>query len=88
MNIYDKKYTPLFFILLTLLLIEPLQASAYIDPGTGSFFIQMLIASAVGLSVSLRMFWRNIKGFFMRKSSSKESISTASGEAYDAEKKS
>ena len=76
MHTHDKKSTLdpfVFFVLTALFLIEPIQAFAYIDPGTGSFFIQMIIASAVGLSVTIRMFWTSIKGFFVRKSSPAES---------------
>lgn len=80
----DKKYSGVFFAVAVLLLIEPFQVSAYIDPGTGSFFIQMIIASAVGLSFTMRMFWGNIKRFFTKKSSSSEP--TQSEEVYDDKK--
>jgi hypothetical protein len=44
---------------------------AYLDPGTGSFIIQMLIASLVGIAFFIKSFWRNIKaiiiGFFSKK---------------------
>jgi len=56
-----------FSFLLLLLLIEPLTASAYIDPGSGGFLIQMLIASLVGASVAVRTFWGSIRLLFARK---------------------
>lgn len=34
---------------------------AYVDPGTGSLFLQMSIAALVGFGT---LFWRRIKGFF------------------------
>ena len=37
---------------------------AYIDPGTGSFVIQALVAAAAGLAVTLKLYWSRIKGFF------------------------
>ena len=37
---------------------------AYIDPGTGSFLVQALIAAVAGVAVTLRMYWSKIKGFF------------------------
>ena len=52
-------------IVLTLaavLLAVPSAALAYIDPGTGSFVIQGIIAAIVGAGVALRMFWGRIKG--------------------------
>lgn len=42
------------------LLIIPLPARAYLDLGTGSYVIQMVIASAVGISFFIKMHWRRI----------------------------
>ena len=36
----------------------------YLDPGSGSFLIQLLIATALGLAIALRASWSKIKGFF------------------------
>lgn len=38
---------------------------AYLDPGTGSFIIQMLIATLLGLSFLFKAFWRKVKLFIM-----------------------
>jgi len=38
---------------------------AYIDPGTGSFALQIAIASALGLLYTVKNFWRNICGRFV-----------------------
>ncbi len=38
----------------------------YLDPGSGSMIIQMVIAAVLGLGVAIRVFWKNIKGFFNR----------------------
>jgi hypothetical protein len=40
----------------------------YLDPGSGSFLIQLLIAALLGLGVALRASWSRIKGFFGKKS--------------------
>ena len=46
----------------------PLQgALAYLDPGSGSFLIQLLIAGALGVALAIRMSWGRIKGMFRRK---------------------
>jgi hypothetical protein len=37
---------------------------AYIDPGTGSFIIQIVIAAFVGCSFAIKIFWSRIKTFF------------------------
>ena len=36
-------------------------AHAYLDPGTGSYIFQMLIASVVGGLFALKMYWRKLK---------------------------
>jgi hypothetical protein len=44
----------------------PRPALAYIDPGTGSYLIQLLIAAAVGLAFGVKLYWRKIKTLFSR----------------------
>jgi hypothetical protein len=39
---------------------------AYLDPGSGSYLLQLLIAGALGLGFALKMFWGRIKAFFLR----------------------
>ncbi len=36
----------------------------YLDPGSGSILIQILIASLLGLGLAIRASWSRIKGFF------------------------
>ena len=36
----------------------------YLDPGSGSFLIQLLIAALLGLAVAVRASWSRIKGWF------------------------
>ena len=38
-------------------------ACAYLDPGTGSFLFQMLLAGMVGMAVTVKIFWRTIKAY-------------------------
>jgi hypothetical protein len=35
----------------------------YLDPGTGSYIFQMLIAGLVGAGFAVKMFWTQIKCF-------------------------
>lgn len=37
---------------------------AYLDPGSGSFLIQLLIAALLGAGIVLRASWGKIKGYF------------------------
>jgi hypothetical protein len=36
----------------------------YLDPGSGSFILQILIAVLLGIGVALRASWGRIKGLF------------------------
>ena len=36
---------------------------AYLDPGTGSFILQALVAALAGIVVTLNVYWSKIKGF-------------------------
>ena len=41
---------------------------AYLDPGSGSFLIQLLIAALLGAGIALRASWSKIKKYFGIKS--------------------
>ncbi len=45
-------------------LLKPL---AYLDPGSGSFIIQMLLAGLLGIGVGVRIYWKKIVAFFNKK---------------------
>lgn len=47
-----------------LLLVVPVAAHAYIDPGTGSTVIQVVIAAIAAAGYFIKVFWRQIKAFF------------------------
>ena len=51
-------------VLIGLFLITTFWCYGYIDPGTGSYVVQILIAAFVALSVGIKVFWKNIKQFF------------------------
>ncbi len=54
-------------------LVTPFAAIfGYLDPGSGSFLIQLAIAAVVGLAVVLRLQWTKIKKLFGRKSDTPE----------------
>jgi hypothetical protein len=42
-------------------------AHAYIDPGSGSFILQLIIASLVGITFAIKIFWTNIKSLFSKR---------------------
>ncbi len=41
-------------------------ASAYVDPGSTSFVFQALIAFAMAAGLTIKTFWRRLKGLFSR----------------------
>ena len=38
----------------------------YLDPGSGSFLLQLLVATIAGAGIFLVTYWRKVKAFFMR----------------------
>ena len=41
------------------------RANAYLDPGTGSFFVQLIVAAIVSVSFSVKIYWSKIKFHFL-----------------------
>ena len=39
---------------------------AYLDPGTGSYLLQLALAGALGASYAVKHFWARLKGLFTR----------------------
>ena len=52
-------YQPVFSLLMT--------SHKYLDPGSGSMLIQVLLAVLLGAGVAIKIFWRSIKAFFTGK---------------------
>jgi hypothetical protein len=46
-------------------LMFPRLAFAYLDPGTGSYILQLLIAGILGASFAVKIFWGKIKSFWV-----------------------
>jgi len=40
---------------------------AYLDPGTGSMMIQLLLGGVVGVIATVKLYWRQLKGFMGRR---------------------
>jgi hypothetical protein len=49
----------IYSILVTFVFVD--NSFAYLDPGTGSFMIQMLLAGLLTVSFFVKGFWRKIK---------------------------
>jgi len=39
-------------------------AHAYLDPGSGSFIVQMIVAGLMGSLFMLKLYWKKVKEFF------------------------
>jgi hypothetical protein len=55
----------LAFVVLAIVII-PNNAFAYIDPGTGSYILQIIAAGILGGLFAIKMFWFQVKDFFRR----------------------
>ncbi len=47
-------------------IFAPNMLFGYLDAGTGSYMIQIIIASLAGGALALKIFWRRIYSFFKR----------------------
>ena len=62
---------------MVVLLMLPTTALGYIEPGTGSFVIQGIIAAILGFGVTAKVFWKRIKAAISRKSIARDDHSDA-----------
>jgi len=64
MNIFS---VALLLSLLTQFLISvDISEDLYLDPGSGSFILQIIIASFLGAIFLIKTYWKRIKNFFQR----------------------
>ena len=42
------------------------QVLAYLDPGSGSMIIQIIVGGLAAVGVTLKLYWRRITGVFSR----------------------
>jgi len=58
-------YVIRILVIATLVIVAFTQDSlSYIDPGTGSYIFQLLIAGFLGALFAVKMFWNKVKLFF------------------------
>jgi hypothetical protein len=58
-----KLFYGLFLIVVFQLTLSQ-NAFAYLDPGTGSYVYQVLVAAIIGGLFTIKTFWRKIMNFF------------------------
>lgn len=60
----SPKFTHVSLLLLAFFLFSIRPAHAYLDPGSGSYILQLLIGGGVGALFAIKTFWGQIKSFF------------------------
>ncbi|NIV11335.1 MAG: hypothetical protein GWN62_08640 [Aliifodinibius sp.] len=58
----------MIFLTKSLLILKIIIAGSigYLDPGSGSFILQVLVASLVGIGFALRGYWSKVVNFFRK----------------------
>lgn len=59
-----KYLTNTLIIIILSSIFFPLRAYAYLDPGSMSFILQIIIAIIIGGIFGIKLFWKNVKLFF------------------------
>jgi hypothetical protein len=60
-------------------LLIPTQVFAYIDPGSGSMLLQLLLGGVAGLAVIVKLFWHRLLAFFGVKKDARNTDTTDQG---------
>jgi hypothetical protein len=55
-------FATIFILILGIVLLFGKPAYAYLDIGTGSYFLQVCIAGLLGFLVALKLYWKKIIG--------------------------
>jgi len=66
-----------FFMIAIVLIFLTVEGYSYIDPGTGSYLVQIILAGFVGASLGIKIFWTRIKAFFTKKQDIPETQETS-----------
>lgn len=59
-----KRFKIIFVMLVVFYAAFPGMAYAYINPGTGTFILQLIIGALTGGIVAIKLYWNKIKAFF------------------------
>lgn len=56
-----------FILTIFVLYMYENEALAYLDPGTGSMILQVIIAAFVAVGIYIKLFWHKLKNIFIKK---------------------
>ncbi|MBI4925834.1 MAG: hypothetical protein HY843_07920 [Bdellovibrio sp.] len=54
-------------ILLLVMFLYTYDSYAYLDPGTGSYLLQIILGTLFATFFTLKLYWRKIKAYFQEK---------------------
>lgn len=58
------KPNQILLLIILFLFFFPSNVHAYLDPGTGSYVLQIILAFVIGGLYSLKLYWKRIKAYF------------------------
>jgi len=61
---FDQRLFNLIYFMLIVMVATARDAHAYLDPGTGSYILQLVLAALLGTAFAVKLFWLRIKTFF------------------------
>jgi len=69
---YFKSLLPAIILVMLFYFLFPNRVYAYLDAGSGSYIIQIIIGIVIGGAFGIKIFWRRIYGFFKNPSARKK----------------
>ncbi len=59
-----RRLLSVFPLMVLLIVLSYQPAYAYLDPATGSYILQLVLAGLLGAALAVKIFWGNLKSFF------------------------
>jgi hypothetical protein len=66
MSRHNRRFLPLLVLLLLISPVTLQLAYGYLDPGTGSYIIQLLVGGLLGGLFAIGLFWKRVIAFVKR----------------------
>ncbi|HEX7456434.1 MAG TPA: hypothetical protein VF303_03130 [Candidatus Nanoarchaeia archaeon] len=70
----NKDFAAVSILTLIFFVVFTKEAYAYLDPGTGSYILQLLVAGALGGLFAIKTFWRQLVSFLTNLFSKKKRV--------------
>ena len=66
-------YKYFYAVVLAIWLMLEIPVEAYLDPGSGSMLLQILLGGFAGIAVIVKLYWHRVTSLFNRKGAPKDS---------------